>query len=387
MIALAGAEAAPLPGAVALGATGAEDGGFIGVLAEIAGSPQTGGLPPAAGPDRKGPEPRGRRAQVFAWMVPFRGGVPSADRLPPTGAPPAESRLSALYRPLTGPALSGGDTAPEGLLPAAAGRTATETSSPLREAVSRGGWRPSPPEGLPAVPRESSLGAVVAREAASGDPVAPTAVAPAPLVLAGGGPTARTAGGTPLPGNDGGEGLSPGRPEGTSRQRGFALEGRLPAAGGGGKAAPEPIFSPQVWAEPRRETSAVERLWGLLRTRIRRAVESGLPRAVELRLDPPRLGKLRIELSLEGERGIVAHLQVERPEAAAALNRQAGELGWRLAQTGAELREFQVTSGGAGGGGRQAGGHLPHPRAALPAAAQKIAAPLNDPGCRVDLRV
>lgn len=88
----------------------------------------------------------------------------------------------------------------------------------------------------------------------------------------------------------------------------------------------------------------LEKLAEVLKQRVRRSLEEIAkgPRQLELRLDPPRLGKIQIELTLQPDSTVTARIQAENPQALAALGSQLPELRERLAQAGVELRDFSL---------------------------------------------
>ncbi len=88
----------------------------------------------------------------------------------------------------------------------------------------------------------------------------------------------------------------------------------------------------------------IEKLAEVLKQRVRRSLEEMArgPRQLELRLDPPRLGKLQIELTVQPDSTVTARVQAENPQALYALGNQLPELRERLAQSGIELRDFSL---------------------------------------------
>lgn len=75
--------------------------------------------------------------------------------------------------------------------------------------------------------------------------------------------------------------------------------------------------------------------------------EGGTPERIELRLDPPELGRVRMTLSL-GEHGISLHLAADRPETLELMRRHIGLLGAELARLGYGSADFSF-DGGSGG--------------------------------------
>jgi flagellar hook-length control protein FliK len=108
------------------------------------------------------------------------------------------------------------------------------------------------------------------------------------------------------------------------------------------------------------------------------ATAKGEGRAVVLRLDPPELGALRVQVTVR-ERSVVAVLEAERPETRQLLGDSLPQLREALQQQGFGIDRIEVSladgrfddqhSAGAGGfGGRQSGGREQgEPGAALPA--------------------
>ena len=73
------------------------------------------------------------------------------------------------------------------------------------------------------------------------------------------------------------------------------------------------------------------------------------PRTLEIQLDPPRLGRIRIEVSADESGAIKAVVQVENRQAQGLLEQQTSQLQQRLAEAGVHLQEFSL-----GGFGSQA---------------------------------
>ena len=77
--------------------------------------------------------------------------------------------------------------------------------------------------------------------------------------------------------------------------------------------------------------------------RVARAFESARERGgeIRLRLSPPELGALRVEVTMQ-DQGLVARVEVETPEARAALMEHLPLLRERLAEQNLRLERFDV---------------------------------------------
>lgn len=84
-----------------------------------------------------------------------------------------------------------------------------------------------------------------------------------------------------------------------------------------------------------------------------RRFESGA-RSLQLRLDPPELGKVEVRLTVQPDRSVEAVVSTDRPETLAELQRSARDLAAALADAGLDLADgglsFSLDTGTSGGG-------------------------------------
>lgn len=97
------------------------------------------------------------------------------------------------------------------------------------------------------------------------------------------------------------------------------------------------------------------------------------PRTLEVQLDPPRLGRVRIEVSAAADGAVRAVVQVENPQAQGLLEQQVSQLHQRLAEAGVHLQEFQL--GGFGSNADPSGREPAHQASVGPQGADEAPPP------------
>ena len=117
-----------------------------------------------------------------------------------------------------------------------------------------------------------------------------------------------------------------------------------------GASAPARMGGPDLSQAP--ESSMVDQI-----ARVVRANAARTGRQIVVRLNPPELGRVRLMLHSDGSdvRGV---LKVESPETLAELQREAGALVQRLAESGVQLRRLDVDLADDGSQGSDSGGSL-----------------------------
>ena len=91
--------------------------------------------------------------------------------------------------------------------------------------------------------------------------------------------------------------------------------------------------------------------------RVVRANAARSGRQIIVRLNPPELGRVRLTLHAEG-RDLRGVLKVEDPNTFAELQREAGALVQRLAESGVQLRRLDINLSDDGSQGSDSGGSL-----------------------------
>lgn len=132
-------------------------------------------------------------------------------------------------------------------------------------------------------------------------------------------------------------------PPGRSGEAAARLE--IAALAPPGQGAPEPRLAAQIVGQ------------------ITVAASKGEGDKVEIRLDPPELGKVKLSFAMS-ETGVTAHVSVERPEAYDLLRRHGEMLERELNASGFSnvSLDFSRSNEGSGGGERESAGAEPHQR-------------------------
>jgi|GEM_PF-5291270 len=158
---------------------------------------------------------------------------------------------------------------------------------------------------------------------------------------------------------------NPAPAQGGAEQKSFNRDGHASPAFAGEKKAPArepagPQGFPLEAASARQETQSraeaepipwrptVERLAGDIASQVRIGAREAI-----IQLDPPELGKIKIDLRLEGDK-VLAHIAADSPEAQSLLKNHLPELHQALQAQQVNLAEVRVWSGG----GAAAGGNF-----------------------------